>query len=240
MNILNHLRQYNISATMSFMRRKNQNGSAAGLVVLLIVLVLSLFGSLAFGFWAYSGRQNYKNNTDQIVAAAVTKAVEQTQQDDTVKNAEADKNPLRSYISPPQFGSVTIQYPKTWSAYVDDSGSGGGSQVNGYFQLGTVPSTTNPASVFALRLQVLSQPYSSSLQQYTNTGTNAPITAVPFSPPKVSSAVGVRLTGQILPNKQGDMIILPLRDKTLLLWTESSSFEADFNKYIVPNFSFSP
>jgi hypothetical protein len=51
---------------------------------------------------------------------------------------------------------------------------------------------------------------------------------------------GVRVDGQIADNIQGSMIILPLRDKTQEIWTESNSFLPDFNNNILPNLTFSP
>jgi hypothetical protein len=33
---------------------------------------------------------------------------------------------------------------------------------------------------------------------------------------------------------------LPLRSQTVKIWTEGSQYGGDFNKYILPNFSFSP
>jgi hypothetical protein len=49
----------------------------------------------------------------------------------------------------------------------------------------------------------------------------------------------VRVKGEVR-NETVDMVVLPLRDKTLQLWTEGTQFENDFNNNILANFSFSP
>jgi hypothetical protein len=51
------------------------------------------------------------------------------------------------------------------------------------------------------------------------------------------------LTGAVLPpttNSTGTMVLLPMRDKTLEIWTEAPAYLADFNTYILPNITFSP
>ena len=41
-------------------------------------------------------------------------------------------------------------------------------------------------------------------------------------------------------DKQGTMIILPVRDKTLKIWTEGNEFVGDLDKIILANLSFVP
>jgi hypothetical protein len=36
------------------------------------------------------------------------------------------------------------------------------------------------------------------------------------------------------------MVVLPLRSQTVQIWTEGTQYVDDFNKLILPNFSFSP
>jgi hypothetical protein len=78
------------------------------------------------------------------------------------------------------------------------------------------------------------------LQQYQAQVTSGQVTVSPYNFPKVSSVVGSIVKGQINSNKQGTMVIVPLRNMTLKLWTESTAGQTDFDKYILPNFSFSP
>jgi hypothetical protein len=48
------------------------------------------------------------------------------------------------------------------------------------------------------------------------------------------------LSGQIAQQQKGTMVILPLRDKTLEVWTESDAYLSDFKNYVLPNLTFSP
>jgi len=225
---------------MSSMKRLDERGDGPWLLLFVVFLMLFIF-SAVFAIWAYQGRQDYKNNVDQKVAVAVDAAKKQQSTTDSKNFAEAEKLPLRAYKGPEAYGSLVINYPKTWSAYVDDSGSTNQTPVNGYFYPGTVPSTSDQDSVFALRVQVLAQAYSDVVSQLTNQGNGQQkFTVSPYSPPKVPKAVGIRIDGQLSDTKTGSMVVLPLRDKTLELSTESQQFENDFNNNILPNFTFIP
>jgi hypothetical protein len=230
------------------MLKQNETGAVNGLAVSLIFAILLLVGALAFGGWAFASRQDYKNNVDPKILAAVKIA---KQQESTAKDAafaEAEKNPLKTYSGPEAYGSVVLQYPKTWSGYVVDSSTGGDSSdtlLDGYFYPGVVPSTAGQGSVFALRLQVLGKSYTETVKDLSQPSSDEPRTVEPYVLPKVPKAVGVKVNGS-LPisgdsgDKKGTMVILPLRSQTLALWTEGDQFAGDFNNIILPNFSFSP
>lgn len=220
------------------MTKHNQNGSA---VTILVISLLSVFlvATIGFAAWAYSGRQTYKNDVDQKVADAVAVAKKEQQDKDTIAAAEAAKQPLTTYKGPDTYGSIVMMYPKTWSGYVSASGNSSGTPIDGYFAPGVVPSISSQSSVFATRVQVSTTPYAQLVQQATQSQ-NAP-KASAYSLPKVPSVVGVKLVGT-LPGKDitGEMIILPLRDKSLVIWTVGDQYKADFENIILNNFSFSP
>lgn len=228
------------------MIKHNQDGAANGLVISLVLTVILLVGAIVLAAWAYSGRQDYKDHTDAKINAAVKVAVAANSSAKDKQFAEDEKNPLKTYNGPEAYGSIVLQYPKTWSGYVSDStsnNSNGNTPVDGFFYPGVVPSTGNMASVFALRIQVLNQSYSQTLSGLTSHAANPPIIN-PYALPKVPKTVGVKITGT-LPisgsnDKTGIMVVLPLRSETLEIWTEGNQFTNDFNNYILPNFTFSP
>jgi hypothetical protein len=55
------------------MIKHNQDGAVNGVAVSLIFTVILLLGSLGFGFWAFSSREDYKNHSDAKSAAAAEK-----------------------------------------------------------------------------------------------------------------------------------------------------------------------
>lgn len=222
-----------------YMIKHNQDGQISAITVSLIVAVFLLLGAIGFAGWAFASRQDYKNNSDQKAAAAVAVAVLKADSAKDVAFAQAEKYPLRTYQGPEAYGSLSIQYPKTWSAYVDDTGNGNG-LVDGYFQPGTVPSVTNPHSVFALRVQVLSSAYSQALTDLSTLQQSGKLTVAAYALPKVPKTVGVKAIGTFQNGTVGEMVILPLRNETLEISTQGSSYNDDFEKNILPNLTFVP
>ncbi len=221
------------------MKKLDQRGALNVLLIPLILVILFFIGAAAFGYWAFNQRQDYKNNSDQKVAAGQAVTKQQTQAADAKQYAEEAKNPLKSYVGPSAFGAITVQYPKTWGAYVVENATGDPA-VDGYFQPNFVPNTDDQDNSYSLRVQLTQQSYNQVLQQYASQVSAGQATVAPYKFPKVPSVVGSIVKGQINSTKQGTMVIVPLRNMTLKVWTESSAGQADFDKYILPNFSFSP
>lgn len=215
---------------------QNERGSVA-VVASLALLSVCLVGALIFGVWAYMGRQDYKNNVDSKIKTAMVQNTKDVQAKDAADYAEAAKNPLKEYVGPEAYGTIRVNYPRTWSAYVV---SNSGQPLDAYFNPDYVPSATDQKSVFALRVQVVATSYSQTLAQFQGLQKQGKVTVAPYALPKTPSVVGVRVDGQLTSTKQGSMVILPVRDKTLKFWIESNQYANDFNNLVLPNTSFSP
>ena len=107
---------------MSGMSMRDESGEANILMLPLIVSVVLVFGVLIFAGWAYQGRQDYKNNVDKKVAAAVEVAQQETSAQKDKEFAEKDKSPLKAYNGPSEYGSLVIQYPKAGAAMSKTTG----------------------------------------------------------------------------------------------------------------------
>lgn len=219
--------------------KTNQTGAINVLLLPVIFLALLLIGAAGFGLWAYNGRQDYKNNSDAKVQAAVAVAQQQTATAKDNEFAEKYKLPLDTYNGPSAYGSVVLKYPKTWSGYVVESNGNSGTALDGYFYPGVVPSISDAGKAFALRFQVVSQSYTDVLRDLQN-NQDKNLTITSYALPNVSNTVGVMAKGQIIQNKTGSEVVLPMRDKTLKIWTEGSDFQGDFDSIILANFSFQP
>jgi hypothetical protein len=219
--------------------RGNEYGAVNGLLLPLLVAVLLLIGAVVFGFWAYGSRQDYKDNVDAKITTAVAAAKQAESTSKEKEFAERDKNPLRTYTGPSEFGSIGIQYPKTWSAYVADDAEGS-PFVDGYFQPSVVPDIQSENSIFALRVQVVDSSYSEELQNFSDDVTSGKLSVQPYAAPKVPKIVGSKISGQLTDKISGEKVLLPLRDKTLEIWTESNQYIPDFENIILANLTFQP
>lgn len=222
------------------MIKHNQDGAVNGLALSLILAVILLIASMGFGYWAYAGRQDYKNNSDAKVAVAVSKAkaAESTLKDQQF--AEEQKNPLSTYNAPNTVGSLVIKYPKTWSVYIADAGSGSSTTFNAYFNPPVVPPVGDRSSVYALQVQVVGKPYSQAIGDYGTQVREGRMTATAYALPLVPKVVGTEFSGTLSDGSKVTMVILPLRSQSIELTTQGTQFISDFNNYILKNFSFSP
>lgn len=227
------------------MIKHNQDGAVSGVGISLVFAVLLLVAAIGFGAWAFTSREDYKTNVDSKITAAVTIAKKQESSAKDAQFVQQEKQPLRTYTGPDAYGSLAISYPKTWSGVVaqaNNSSSGSGTLLDGYFYPNIVPSITDPASVFALRFQVVGTAYADVLKTLNSLQQNKekPTSISPYALPKVPNTVGVQVNGALPNQKTGVMVILPLRSQTLEVWTEGSQFTGDFNASILPNLSFAP
>ncbi len=214
-----------------------QRGSVTT-VVTIAVLAVGFIGAGAFAAWAFAGRADYKNNVDQKIAAAVAANTKKVQTEDAKAYAVESQKPLKTFVGPEAYGSINLSYPKNWSVYLANSTSN--LPVDLYANPDVVPGVTNDTASYALRMQVSSQSYATTLKQYADDQQKGSVTVKPYVLPKNPSVTGVRIDGQLTEKKKGSLILLPLRDKTLKIWTESSTYASQFEEFILPNARFTP
>ncbi len=212
-----------------------------GKTVLVVVLGILLVAALVFGSWAYKKMGDYKNISDAKIATAAAQQIKSQAQQ---IQDNFDKQNIKAYHGSPTYGSVSFNYPKTWSAYVDSSNSS--EPINGYFFPDVVPSVQDNTA-FALRVELVDTDYSQIQQQFSSVISQGAATARAYVPPKMKGVAnvtpGTYMTGQINQSDQsqnGAMVIIKVRDKTLEIYSESDRYVNDFNNIILASLKFSP
>lgn len=209
------------------MLNKNMQGSINSLTFPFIVVTLLAIGFGVFSVWAFTNYNQEKNHVNDVVATEVAAAEKAKEAELKADFAEQMKSPYRTYNSSQALGSIKLVYPNSWSAYIeeDENGSVG---LDGYFQPGFVPDirSDNP---FALRIKISSSDYARELERYQRDVEDGTLKAKAIT---ISGAKGTRLDGEIERDVKGAIVLLPLRDKTLEIWTESTDYLNDFNKTI--------
>jgi hypothetical protein len=212
--------------------------------IIIIVLAILLVVSLAFGFQQSSKAKDYKDNVDQKIATAVA-AANKTQADQLqAQFAEQSKSPNKTYHGSATYGSVTFDYPKTWSAYVDTSNSN--EPINGYFYPDIVPGIQSKTA-YALRVELTNIDYSQLMQQFNSKITQGLVTSKAYTPPKMQGVANVvagsLMSGQVNNQDQtqrGTLLAIKVRDKTLQIYTEAADFSKDFNNTVLATLTFAP
>ncbi len=210
------------------------------LIIPLVVFILLTLGSAGFGYWAFSERNTYKFQTDRVVEKAVEIAVTEAETKKDNEFLEEEKKPLKSYQGPSSFGTVKFSYPKTWSAQVSDDGKAtSNTPVDGYLHPNYIP-TQNDTNSFALRIQVVASSYDSELKKFDADIKQGKTKVLPYRAQQIPDVLGSRVEGQLDNKHRGVMILIPLRDKTLKVWTEADQFVKDFDTNILPSLTFVP
>lgn len=203
--------------------------------ILLVIGLLSvaLIATAIVAFMIYSSRADYKNNTDQKIAAAVKDAEAKQAAKLQQEFAEAAKSPYKTYRGSVTFGTVTFDYPKSWSVYVAAASTE--QPINAYFHPDQVPALDSDAA-YGLRLELVDFEYNDALAEFESAIGDGSVKAKAYIPPKMkdisNTQPGVRLDGTIDTEQQGSMVILRVRDKTLKLYTLSNDFRADFENVL--------
>lgn len=199
---------------------------------------MSLFfvAALIFGIWAYAGMQENKTNLDAKIEAASAVAVKAAEATKDAEFAEREKDPNRVYTGSSTFGTLSFSFPKTWSVYTEEKDTG---TILDYYSSPFLVRGTGKENSFALRAQILDTNYDKELAKFDQAMKKGTVTATAYVLARVPNILGVRLSGEVAADKQGVMVILPLRDKTIKIWTESKDFLGDFDK-IIETASFIP
>lgn len=207
------------------------------------ILIALLIISFGFGAWAYIGKADLQTNTNKKIDSAVAAAKTAQAAALQAQFEAANKSPNKTFSGSATYGSITFDYPKTWSAYVDTTNSS--EPINAYFHPDSVPGIQGSTN-YALRVEVVAGTYSDILAGYQSQITAGKLTAAAYIPPKLAGVAnvqaGTKLDGLLNDNAKvsGSMVVMKVRDKTLKVYTMSNDYVADFNNTVLPSLTFAP
>lgn len=199
-----------------------------------VITLVLLIGVSALAGWLFFDTSGLRTDFDGEVESAAAAREEVIRAEVQAEFDEAEKSPLKTNTVAEAYGGITFTYPKTWSVHSIERESGS-TPLNLYAHPNIVPDTSGETA-FAFRMQISESSYDSeikSLDKRVNTGAT---TARPY---KSNGVLGLRFDGELDSKTSGTMVVLPLRDKTLLLWTESSKYKTDFLK-VAESLKFQP
>lgn len=209
--------------------RNKQQGIISGQLVAIIglSLVVMILGSVSI--WAIVSFNEQKTDVDGRVAVAVAEAKNVQATDDEKKYLEREKEPLKKFSGPEDYGLLTFGYPKTWSAYIDKDAANGG-EYRAYFHPNEVPPVGNSETAqFALRVTIEQRDYDQVVQSYDGLVKRGDLK------PSASASQGnkgTRFDGSFSKNIRGAAVVYKSRDKTITLRTDALTFKSDFDKLV--------
>ncbi len=208
-------------------REKREQGSATALF--LVIMTLGFILASAFGMWAFVGMQENKKDLDQKVKTASAVAVQQAETAKEAEFTEREKSPFRSYSGSVTYGSLTFKFPKSWNVYAEEGKSS--TLLDFYAHPGVIPGLSKDVN-FAFRTLILDSPYEKESEKFASQIKSGKVTVEPYRPELLASELGIIVKGEIVSGKKGIMVLLPQRDKTFKLWTESEDYIEDFEEIL--------
>jgi hypothetical protein len=192
-----------------------------------IILILVVTGLIALSVWLYYNYNDQKTNVDSIKANAVSVAVKNQVDKDNLKFTELEKEPNRQFVGPDDYGRVTFDYPKTWSEYVAQDATNGGT-FEAYFNPISVPAISSSRQ-YALRVVIEQKDYDQAIASYNSSVKTGSLQA---SGVVADGNNGTRLDGSFSKDVRGSAVLFKIRDKTLTIRTDAITFNSDFNKLV--------
>lgn len=211
------------SATAGMPGKKNTT-----LIETIILVVVCLIAAAAIVFAVVFFMKYNELNTDfeSKKNLEVAKAVKEQEDKDNASFAEREKLPYYSYTGPSDYGSISFQYPKTWSVYVDSDGTNN-SDFKAYFRPSQVDPIKDKDSRYALRFSILNRQYDTVQKTYQTKVTSGKMTASVFNADD-NKITGIRYEGEIEKNINGIVVLVKVNDKTAVFQMDADVYRTDF------------
>lgn len=205
-----------------------QRGAVATSTIVIIALSVFAIAFAGLSIWAYVNYMDQKNNVDAKVDVAVATAEKQLADKLEADFIEREKEPLKSFAGPSDYGTLGFKYPKTWNMYVANDGS----ESKGYqafFSPGSVPSADSDTSRYALNVRIVNDSYEEVIDDYESLVKKGDLKS---SATKANGEDGTRLDGNFSKDIRGSAVVYKIRDKTAIIQTEADTFKPDFEALI--------
>lgn len=207
---------------------RSQRGAIATSTLVIIALSVFAVAFAGLSIWAYMNYMDQKNNVDSKIDVAVAEAEKKLGDKLEADFIEREKEPLKSFAGPSDYGTLGFKFPKTWNVYISNDGS----KDDGYqafFSPGNVPSVESDASRYALNVRIINDSYEEVLGDYESLVKKGDLKT---SPTKANGEDGTRLDGNFSKDIRGSAVVYKIRDKTAIVQTEADTFKPDFEALI--------
>ena len=205
------------------------------LVKTIAIIALSLLSLTFIGLfiWMLMEYTAARTDVDGQIAVKVVEAVDENTEKLENDFAEREKYPFRTFAGPADYGELTFEYPKTWSVYIPEDASNGG-DFRAYFNPIEVSAISSEA-INSLRLSILDQAFDSVISSYQGElEGETPNMRLDLVTIGQGNNVNANLYSGKIPGTEfmGYVAIFKIRDKTVIIQTDSILFEEDYSKIL--------
>lgn len=214
------------SARMRVPGEKRSHGSIVETIILIAVTIVAVIFIYLY-IQKYVEWQNISTDVESQINAAVAMAQADTATKMEAEFAEREKYPYKTFKGPADYGSLSFEYPQTWSVYIARDASTGG-DYEAYLN----PVEVNPVSsqtINALRVTIRDAAFDTVVRNYDSFVKNGQLQ---FNTRSVGGVLANVYTGSLPNNIQGALVMFKLRDKTVMLQTDADLFIGEFYKLL--------
>ena len=210
---------------------KDFSGLIKTIVIVILVLVSMTFVGLFV--WMYMQYREAQSDLDYKIGVAVAEAKDEQAEQDRVRYENDIKYPLQTFSGPVDYGQLSFEYPKTWSVYVESDAANGGDFL-AFFNPGQV-NTVAKDTINALRVSILNSSYEDIISKYQKEvdtkDSGLTVQAVTIGNEEKGVQVTANKYSGTIPGTDliGYIVIFKIRDKTVIMQTDSVLFEEDFD-----------
>lgn len=212
---------------MKLTKHTHERGEVSGLQITVVGLAILVLGLGSFGIWSFVSYTDAKDNVDSRVSVAVAEAKKDEAEVQEEKFAEREKQPLKTFKGPADYCSLSFQFSKTWSAFVEKDVANGG-DFTAYFHPDVIPPIAADEQ-YALRVKIETKDYDQVTSSYDSLVRKGDLNQ---STTSAAGQQGMRLSGNFTKNIRGDAVIYRCRDKTITIRTDADTFKSDYEKLI--------
>lgn len=212
-----------------------QNGQKAdkkdysGIIKTVCLIFTSLLAVTFIGLFIYMTVQKNEAETDVEGKIELAVAEAETALETKLEKEfeEKEKYPYKTFAGPSDFGSLTFEYPKTWSVYLPDDGSRA-NDFKSYFNPGQV-NIVQDETVMALRVSIVNQLTEEVKQDFADKVEGGEMTV---STTIVNGNNVDVYAGELDSRLMGIVCVFKIRDKTAIIQTDAMLFKEDFYRVL--------
>ena len=205
------------------------------LIKTIAIIVVSLIAVTFIGLfiWMTVQYNDVSDDVDGQIREAVANAKDEQTSKMEAEFLEREKYPFKVFAGPADYGELSFEYPKTWSVYVAKAATTGG-DFNAYFNPAQVDEVSKE-TINALRVTIRNTSFDKVTEEYQKAmdkkDSNLTMEAVTIGAD--ANITANRYTGKIPDTDlSGYIVTFKIRDKTVVLQTDSTVFTDDFNKLL--------
>ena len=208
----------------------DKKNKVRGTIIETILLLLMTIVAIIF-IWLYVQKyiqwKSASDNLETQIKSAVAVAVADNTTEMEAKFAEREKYPYKTFTGPVDYGSFIFEYPQTWRVYIAKDATNGGD-----FEAYLNPSEVNPVSsstINALRVRIRDTSFDNVVKTYESSIKSGKLT---LKTDTVGGVLANIYTGDISNSLRGAVMVLKLRDKTVILQTDAETFLDEFYRIL--------